>query len=110
MAHSHPCDGNGVCQPSSDIHTDGHRNCHGRTDATLTPTPSPTPKPAKEWNLEGVLVDGFTGEVLLRVYAGIDVRVTLDGMGPDQKSFLPKSWSSFFIMWLPISTLFRWKM
>jgi len=51
---------------------------------TPTPTPSPTPLPAKEWTLEDIQVDGSTVTVLLRVYAGIDVRVTLDGRSPDQ--------------------------
>ena len=46
-------------------------------------TISPTLSPIKEWNLERIQVYGSTITVLLRVYAGIDVRVTLDGRGPD---------------------------
>ena len=56
--------------------------------ATPTPlptaTPTPTPSPAREWNLEGVQVDGSTVIVRLHVFAGIDVRATLDGRDPDQ--------------------------
>ena len=52
--------------------------------AGLEPTPKPTPLPIKEWNLEGIQVDGSTVTVVLRVYAGIDVRVTLDVRDPDQ--------------------------
>ena len=47
-------------------------------------TPTPTPSPAREWNLEDIEVDGSTVTVVLRVFAGIDVRVTLDGRNPDQ--------------------------
>ena len=58
--------------------------------ATLTPTPSPTatrtPTPflPREWRVEGIQVDGSTVTVLLHVFAGIDVRATLDGRDPDQ--------------------------
>ena len=56
---------------------------------TPTPTPataSPTPKPLplKEWRLERIQVDGSAVTVLLQVFAGIDVRATLDGKVPDQ--------------------------
>ena len=34
-------------------------------------------------------MDGSTVTVLLRVYAGIDVRVTLDGRGPDRVNTPP---------------------
>ena len=61
-----------------------------------TPTPSPTPVPATsgrpantptpwasvEWELQNIDVDGSTVRVLLRVFAGVDVRVTLDGASP----------------------------
>ena len=52
-------------------------------------TPTPTPSPIKEWDLEDIQVDGYTVRVLLRVYAGIDVRVTLDLRDPDQVTVLP---------------------
>ena len=45
---------------------------------------TPTPSPIREWNLEGIQVDGSTGTVLLRVYAGIDVRVALDDERADE--------------------------
>ncbi|MFQ5872937.1 MAG: hypothetical protein ACE5JL_03945 [Dehalococcoidia bacterium] len=51
---------------------------------TSTPTPSPTPSPTREWDLQEIQVDDSTVTVLLRVYAGIDVGVTLDGSDPDQ--------------------------
>ncbi|MDP3062845.1 MAG: hypothetical protein Q8O40_06510 [Chloroflexota bacterium] len=49
-----------------------------------TTTPTPTPSPVQEWNLEDIQVVGSTVTVLLRVYAGIDVRVTLDGNQADE--------------------------
>ena len=52
--------------------------------ATATPTPSPTPSPVKEWNLEGIQVDGTTITVSLHVFAGIDVQATLDGKAADE--------------------------
>ncbi len=45
---------------------------------------TPIPSPAREWNLEDIEVDGSTVTVLLHVFAGIDVRVTLDGRSPDR--------------------------
>ena len=56
------------------------------TETTPTPAPNATPTPSvtREWDLEGVQVDGSTVSVRLRVFAGIDVRVTLDGKDPDQ--------------------------
>ena len=57
--------------------------------ASAASTPTPTPFPIKEWNLEEIQVDGSTVTVLLQVYAGIDVRVTLDGRGPDQVNASP---------------------
>ena len=50
---------------------------------TLTPMPPPTLSVTREWDLEGMQVDGSTVNVLLRVYAGIDVGITLNGMEPD---------------------------
>ena len=38
----------------------------------------------REWNLEGVQVDGSTVTARLHVFAGIEVRVTLDGRSSDQ--------------------------
>ena len=52
----------------------------GKSDAATTPTPSPE----REWNLEDIQVAGSTVTVPLRVFAGIDVLVTLDGRIPDQ--------------------------
>lgn len=51
------------------------------------PTPgsaTATPGPTREWVVEGVGVDGSTVRVRVRVYAGIDVGVQLDGRDPDQ--------------------------
>ena len=45
---------------------------------------TPTPMPIREWDLEGVHVDGSRVTVLLRVYAGTDVGVTLDGRDHDE--------------------------
>ena len=42
------------------------------------------PSVPREWNLEGIQVDGFTVTVLLYVFAGIDVRVTLDDERADE--------------------------
>ena len=47
----------------------------GASSAASTPTPSPV----KEWKLEGIQIDDSTLRVVLSVFAGIDVRVTLDG-------------------------------
>ena len=56
-----------------------------------TPTPTPTPSPIKEWNLDGIQVDGSTIKVRLHVFAGIDVRATLDGKDPEQvNALIPK--------------------
>ena len=44
---------------------------------------TPTPSPVREWNLKDIEVDGSTVTVILRAFAGIDVRVTLDGRNPD---------------------------
>ena len=60
------------------------------TFPTLTPTPAtsdrptitPTPSAPVEWELQSIDVDGSTVRVILRVFAGIDVRVTLDGAPP----------------------------
>ena len=46
---------------------------------TPFPTPSPTPSPSAEWELQNIDVDGTTIRVNIRVSAGVDVRVTLDG-------------------------------
>ena len=52
--------------------------------SAVTPSASPTPSPTREWDLQRIHVDGSTVTAVLRVYAGIDVRVTLDGRDPDQ--------------------------
>ncbi|MDP6402094.1 MAG: hypothetical protein QF467_00930 [SAR202 cluster bacterium] len=46
--------------------------------------PTSTPFPSKEWALEDIRVNGSTVTVLVRVYAGVDVWVTLDGREPDR--------------------------
>lgn len=55
---------------------------------TISPSPTHTPTPtlsvSQEWRLEDILVAGSTVRVLLRVYAGIDVRVTLDNRDADE--------------------------
>ena len=51
---------------------------------SVRPTPTPTPSVIREWNLDGIQVDGSTVTVALYVFAGIDVRVTLDGRSSDQ--------------------------
>jgi hypothetical protein len=51
--------------------------------ATAAPqTPAETPMPVREWNLEEISVDGSTVTVSLRVFAGIDVGVTINGKEP----------------------------
>jgi len=57
---------------------------------TVTPTPTATPtlSPSREWNLEAIKVDGSTVTVSVYVFAGIDVRATLDGRNPDQVNAL----------------------
>ena len=52
----------------------------GPTDAAK---PTPTPGVVKEWELKGTSVDGGAVSVTLDVFAGIDVRVTLDGAAAD---------------------------
>ena len=56
--------------------------CKGATEPA--PPATPTPSPMKEWNLEGVQVDGSTVRVSLRVFAGTDVVATLDGKLADE--------------------------
>ena len=51
---------------------------------TSTPTSTATPSPVREWDLEDIQIDGSTVMVVLHVFAGIDVQVTLDGRAPDQ--------------------------
>jgi len=51
---------------------------------TPAPTDTSTPGPVQEWTVEEVRVDGSTITVHLRVFAGIDVGVTLDGGRPDE--------------------------
>lgn len=47
-------------------------------------TPTPTPSAAKEWDLQGVHLDGSIVTVSLHVFAGIDVQVTLGGEEADE--------------------------
>ena len=57
---------------------------------TSSPTPAssgrtattPTPSAPLEWELQNIDVDGSTVKVILRVFAGVEVRVTLDGASP----------------------------
>ena len=57
----------------------------GRPAATPIPATSegpastPTPAAPAEWELQNIDVAGSTVRVILRVFAGVDVRVTLDG-------------------------------
>ena len=46
--------------------------------------PISTPRPVREWDLENIQVNDSTVTVLLHVYAGIDVRATLDGREPEE--------------------------
>ena len=55
-----------------------------------TDGPTSTPRPVREWDLEDIQVNDSTVTVLLHVYAGIDVRATLDGREPEEvKPALP---------------------
>ncbi|MCH7705747.1 MAG: hypothetical protein IIB33_01720 [Chloroflexi bacterium] len=53
-------------------------------EAVPTPTATATPSVVQEWELEGVQTFGTTVTVSLRVFAGIDVQVTLDGRQADE--------------------------
>ena len=70
------------------------------TATPVPPTPSPTATPTlsvvREWDLDGVSVDGSSVTVLLHVYAGIDVWVTLDGERADDVAFAPPTLRSVF--------------
>ena len=66
------------------------------TPEIATPTPTPTPSVPREWDLDGVTVDGSAVTVLLNVYAGIDVWVTLDGERADDVAFAPPTLRSVF--------------
>lgn len=46
--------------------------------------PTSTPMPTREWDLENIQVDDAMVTVTLRVFAGIDVSVSLDGIEPDR--------------------------
>ena len=62
--------------------------CAGSTPvppaATFTQAPDPTPMGIQEWQLRGISVEGNTVTVSLLVFAGIAVRVTLDGNHPSR--------------------------
>ena len=60
------------------------------------PTATPTPSPVREWRLESIVVDGSTVTVALRVFAGVDVRVRLDGRPPDEITGLPPTLNYIF--------------
>ena len=53
-------------------------------DSGQFPEATPTPGPIREWDLQDIRVNGSTVTVPLHVYAGIDVRATLDGKEPDE--------------------------
>lgn len=53
------------------------------TPKAVVSSPTATPAPSREWELVGYVVDGSKVTVLVRVYAGIDVRVSLDGEEPE---------------------------
>ena len=58
-------------------------NPHATTSPAGTPPtadPMPTPAPSREWELESVRIEGSTVIVPVRVFAGIDVKATLDGL------------------------------
>lgn len=52
-----------------------------------TVTPAPTPTLHREWEILAVTADGSTVIVDLRLYAGVDVSVVLDGADPDEISW-----------------------
>ena len=54
------------------------------TATTVPPFPTPTPMAAQEWELQGIAVEGNTVTVSLRVYAGIDVGVSVGGATPSR--------------------------
>ena len=65
----------------------------GCSNGTVAPTTSPTqtnatqpptPRPIQEWQLQSISVDQDTVVVSLHVFAGIAVRVTLDGNRPSR--------------------------
>ena len=70
------------------------------TASPAPPTPLPTATPTlsvvREWDLDGVSVDGSAVTVLLRVYAGVDVWVTLDGEPAGDVAFAPPTLRSVF--------------
>ncbi len=47
------------------------------------PADTPTPSASVEWELQHIDVDGSTVKVIIRVFAGVEVRVTLDGASPN---------------------------
>ncbi len=53
------------------------------------PTATATPLPVKEWELEAVDIDGSTVIVSIRVFAGLEINVTLDGTPPETVSGPP---------------------
>ncbi|MHB1416793.1 MAG: hypothetical protein ACYC1C_16225 [Chloroflexota bacterium] len=60
------------------------------TPGPASPALPPTPLPTREWDVQDIEVDGSTVTVPLRVFAGIDVRASLDGRPPDEtKPALP---------------------
>lgn len=60
--------------------------CAGSTPGPLATTvdQNPTPEPTREWSLRSIAVDGDTVTISLSVFAGIAVRVTLDGNRPSR--------------------------
>ena len=63
---------------------------------TATTTPTPTLSVIREWDIDGVSVYSSAVTVLLHVYAGIDVWVTLDGERADDVAFVSPTLRSVF--------------
>ena len=64
--------------------------------STSQPSPSQTPRPIREWELIGSQIQGSTVTVSLRLFSGIDVKVTLDGLAPDEVNLLAANLSYVF--------------
>ena len=54
------------------------------TSTAVPQVPTATPMVTQEWELHGIAVDGDTVTVSLRVFAGIDVGVTVAGAAPNR--------------------------
>ena len=54
------------------------------TSTAVPQVPTATPMVTQEWELHGIAIDGDTVTVSLRVFAGIDVGVTVAGAAPNR--------------------------